>query len=487
MLTDLSFLERGAPWPPSSEKDRMKQYADNRKLFEGDHVSIKSGAFKDAFARVMREVNASGQPIPPTSYEMVVNYPKLISVTTAGLLFNRAPGIVAGEEQDEAAMQMVRDIDERSDLQSVLYTGALDVSRYGTGLLYVRRDDDGKGIIDITRPDVWYPVVDGANIRKTLYHVLATQYTIQRSVLGFTKTSHYLRVEIHSKGSVEIRDYELNDGLQLGSMVGSPQVELTGLDDFAVIPVHNLLPSDRVFGIDDYADVQSLVCEIEVRLAQIAKVLDRHSDPTMQGPEDALTDIESSDGSVTRQFVPGQYFVNQVGDTKGEIKYITWEAQLEANFKYIDKIIELIRTISEMGALLSDLSEKAGAVPSGAAMRRMLYSAISKVSRIRNHFAPAIKKAIKMASVLSGYSLMDAPIYIDWPDTLPRDPLEMARVAQIRTGSKQTQSVKRAIMDLDELSESDAEAELESIRDDQMEAMPGMEGQPSVPLEDDDE
>lgn len=487
MLTDLSFLTPGAPWPPTSEKERMRQYADNRKLFEADHVSIKSGAFKDAFARVMREANAAGQVIAPISYEMVVNYPRLISVTTAGLLFNKAPGIVAGKEQDQAAMETVRDIDERSDLQSVLYACALDVSRYGTGLLYVHRGEDGQGIVDITRPDVWYPVVDGANIRKVLYHVLATPYTAQHTVLGFTVTRQYLRVQIHGRGTVETRDYELKDGVQIGPAVGQAHTEQTELDDFAIVPVHNLLPSDRVFGIDDYTDIQSLVCEIEVRLAQIARVLDRHTNPTMQGPEDALTVVEMPDGSTDRQFIPGQYFVNQVGEVQGKIEYITWEAQLEANFKYIDKIIELIRTISEMGALLSDLSDKAGNVPSGAAMRRMLYSAVSKVARIRNHFAPAIKKALKLASVLSGNSLMDKAIYIDWPDTLPRDPLEMAQVAQIRTGAKQTQSVKRAIMDMDELSESDAEAELESIRDDQAEAMPGLDGPPSTPEEDDDE
>ena len=129
---------------------------------------------------------------------------------------------------------------------------------------YVRRDEDNKGVVDITRPDVWYPVVDGANIRKVLYHVLATQY--------ISNGRDYIRVEIHDKGVVEIRDYLLKDGNKIGALIGTPRREQTGLPDFAIVPVHNLLPSDRVFGIDDYVDIQSLVCEVEVRLAQIAKV-----------------------------------------------------------------------------------------------------------------------------------------------------------------------------------------------------------------------
>lgn len=481
MLTDLTFLQTGAPWPPACEKARIDQYNDNRKLFENDHASIKSGVFKSVFERVMRDINASGEPVPPVSYEVVVGYPKLISVSTAGLLFNKAPGIVAGKESDTQAMQAVQDISERSDLQTVLYTCALDVSRYGTGLLYVRTDEEGKGIVDLTRPDVWFPVVDAANLRRTLYHVLATPYTVRTAVLGMTVTKQYLRVEIHSKGSIEIRDYNLKDG-QIGSQEGTPRIQQTGLTDFAVIPVHNLLPSDRVYGLDDYDDVQSLVCELEVRIAQISKVLDRHTDPTMQGPEDALTLVEREGQPPAREFVPGKFYINQSGGIQGKIEYVTWDAQLEANFKFMDKIVELIRVISQMGALLSDLSDKSGAIPSGAAMRRMLYGAISKISRIRNNFAPAIKRALRLASMLSGYSLADKPIYIDWPDTLPRDPLEMAQVAQIRTGSKQTQSVKRAIMDMDELNEEDAEAELEAIRDDQAEAMAMLE-----PVADDDD
>ena len=36
MLTDLSFLEPGKPWPPPSEAERLERYAYNRKLFAND-------------------------------------------------------------------------------------------------------------------------------------------------------------------------------------------------------------------------------------------------------------------------------------------------------------------------------------------------------------------------------------------------------------------------------------------------------------------
>lgn len=467
MLTDLNFLNPGSPWPPEVEKERLAGYEANRLLFEADHALV----FKDSMSRVLRSAEALGFEVP-TSFEMAVNYFKLISVTTAGMLFNKAPGIVAGKERDEDFMALVQEIDDRSDLQDILYTCALDTSRFGDGLLYVRRDEDGKGVIDISRPDCWFPVVDGANLRRVLHHVLATTYEVNRVTMGQEQKTKYLRVEIHSRGSIETRDYRMQEGA-IGALEGTPRVEATGLDGFAVIPVTNLRPSDRVHGIDDYNDVQSLVCELEVRVSQISSVLDRHTDPTMQGPEDALTDVvDPKTKEVHRVFVPGKYFINQSGEIAGNLSYITWDAQLEANFKQVELLLNQIRVVSEMGALLSDISDKGGAIPSGAAMRRMLYPVIGKISRLRNRFTPAIRKALLAAAALSGKDISDKPIYIDWPDVLPRDPLEMAQIADVRTGGKQTQSIKRAIMDLDELDEDDAESELASIREEQEAAMP---------------
>lgn len=467
MLTDLTFLGVGMPWPPPSEKTRLEMYEANRNLFMADHAKV----FKESMARVVRQIAESGLEVP-SSFELCVNYFRLISVMTAGMLFNKAPGIIAGKERDENAMTVLQDIDDRSNLQDVLFTCAIDASRYGDGLIYVRKDETGKGIVDISRPDCWFPVVDAANVRRVLYHVLASPYSIFTIEGGSRVEKKYLRVEIHSKGSNEIRDYTLGEGV-IGQPVGNIRVIRTGIDDFDIIPVHNLRPSDQVHGIDDYNDIQSLVSELEVRLAQISRVLDRHSDPTMQGPAEALTTfIDPITKDRSQVFVPGKFFVNGMGGNQGSLSYVTWDAQLEANFKYIESLEKLIRVVSEMGPLIGDMSDKQGSIPSGAAMRRMLYSAISKISRLRNTFTPAIRKAINYAASLSGLDMNDKPIYIDWPDTLPRDPLEQAQIADVRTGGKQTQSVKRAIMELDELDEDDAEAEVEVILDENAIAMP---------------
>ena len=69
----------------------------------------------------------------------------------------------------------------------------------------------------------------------------------------------------------------LLDGGQIGRAAEPERVTLTGLDDIAVIHVPNTTTSRQLHGIDDYVDIDSIVSEIEVRLDQIAKVLDKHT------------------------------------------------------------------------------------------------------------------------------------------------------------------------------------------------------------------
>ena len=49
-----------------------------------------------------------------------------------------------------------------------------------------------------------------------------------------------------------------------------------------VVPVNNILTTDRVTGLDDYSDLDSIIQELEVRIAQMNP--DKHADPNMYGP-----------------------------------------------------------------------------------------------------------------------------------------------------------------------------------------------------------
>lgn len=468
MLTNLDFLKIGSVWPPPGEMKRLDKYRKNKLIFEGEHERV----YHESFKRITRVI---GNFEDVVSYSVICNFQKLISLKIADFMLGEPPKITTGN--DDSKEQIALDtIAENSDLINTCYSAAIDISRYGDGIFNIYKDEEGKGIIDITQPSFYFKVVDPKNIRKVKHHILAHTYKVPRPNKGFfggykEEYDHYLYVEIHSKGLYEKVTFKLNDAENMitGVYENIEKVE-TGLNDFAIVPIHNLMTSDRVYGIDDYSDLDSIISEIEVRIAQISKILDKHAEPSVQGPSSALY----RDSSGNWKLKMGNYFPRDNNEDP-EVSYITWDAQLKANFDMIEKLINILAVVSEMGSAIFDNEQKTGQVASGTALRRMMISPLAKVNRTRMRFDSAIKKAIKLASQLGGEGIVDLSnkkINIFWNDGLPDDPKEQAEIMGIRTGNKSTLSQFSAIQRLDSLSDEDTQAELEAILQDEKDNNP---------------
>ncbi len=176
-----------------------------------------------------------------------------------------------------------------------------------------------------------------------------------------------------------------------------------------------------MYGIDDYSDLDSIVSELEVRISQISKILDKHAEPSVEGPSSALT---RNPNTGEWQLKMGNYFPRDSNEDPS-VSYITWDAQLEANFKIIEKLINILSVVSEMGSAIFDNETKTGQIASGTALRRMMISPLAKTNRVRMRFDSALKKAIKLCSQLGGEGIVDLSkekINIFWNDGLPGDP-----------------------------------------------------------------
>jgi len=236
----------------------------------------------------------------------------------------------------------------------------------------------------------------------------------------------------------------------------------TGLDDFAIVQVSNVITSDRINGFDDYTDVDSIIGDMMVRIGQIDRILDKHANPSMSGPSSAL---ERDEVTGTYRLKTGNYFPRDNSDDP-KVEYITWEGQLDASFRQIEKLTNMLYTISEMGsALLGDTSNTVGQVASGTSLKRLMISPLAKVGRVRGRFDSALKKAIRLCSQLGGKRIEKGKISIGWKDGLPEDDMEVANILEKRMAGNPSMSAYRALQKYDQLTPEQAEEELGYIEE----------------------
>ncbi|MCK5129735.1 MAG: phage portal protein [Clostridiales bacterium] len=457
MLFNLDFLNRNQPFPPTQERERLTRYAQNKKIFDNNHQDV----YSEQLRRIEKVV---GNVSTIISYPIVLNFQKKMSLKTADLLFLERPIVKANKDNKQKAVDAIV---ANSDLFGIGYEGAIDCSRYGSAVFKVDVED-GKGKIAISSPEYLYIIVDPDDRKKIAHYVLA--WTHKDTLKGRDITC--LRATVHSKGSYRAMKYELDNVGGYGSytiramLEDSGEME-TGLTDFAVIPIHNLLTSDSVYGIDDYMDVDSIVSELEVRTAQVSKILDVFASPTVSGTTAAL----EPDGSGGYAFNAGNFYARNNVD-EPPLEYITWNANLEANFKQIEKLLNYLCVISEMGAAIFDTELKTGTVPSGAALQKLYINVLAKVARVRNQFDAGFKRAIATASQIGHTKVAAEDISIIWQDGLPNDPKEEADILAVRTGGRATMSIKRGLMEYDGLSGEMADAEVGEIANEEIADMP---------------
>lgn len=451
MLTNLDFLKPGSAWPPPTEFKRLELYSTNKQLFEGDHASVFSDWLK---------LISEGQREP---YLIVLNWPKRQTLLFADLLLGEAPRITAGPVGSDEQKTLER-ILVNNQLLNTAYEVAIDVDRYGTGLFKVRFDN-GRAVIEGQQPAVWFPVVAPNNVKDIQAHVLAWAYeenTMESTGLVETKT--YLQVEVHFKGRIESRKYLIVNG-SLSEPIEQNEIS-TGVNEFLIVPVNNVVTTDRVTGLDGYSDIKGILRELENRIAQIGRILNKHADPNLYGP-DTILEEDPATGQLTYQG-GGKYF--PVAADQHPPGYVTWDGQLEAAYKQLDWLMSQLYALSETSAAAFGQLQ-AGLAESGTALRRLLMAPLARVNRMRLHFDPALKQALRLASLLEraqGVSgvveLTD--IHIDWQDGLPDDDVELTQNEAQRYAAGLT-SLESALRRLYNLEGEALQEEINRIRQEQ--------------------
>ncbi len=442
-LTSIEDIKPGAPWPLDPDiKARQQELESFQKAFQGKHSDV----YRDSFKRITRVIGNFEEVF---QYGIIMNYQKKISVKTADLLLGEQPTVKTIDEKDQ---KRLNDIIKDSEFWNTIYEAVIDNSRFGNGVLTVY-NNDGTPAIDVVPTATWTPVVDPMNIKRITQHVISW-------VTG-EKENKKLHIQIHNKGSYITREYKLiTTGYiqdKIGRLISEEEVK-TGLSDFAIVPLSNLTTSDSIYGISDYEDVDSIISEIEVRVGQISKILDKHADPSVVIPESAV-DINPETGEAKIRL--GSAFI--VDKDSIIPSYMTFNGELEAAFKQVELLLNQLAIISELGTLfLGNGLEKLGAI-SGAALKKLAYSALAKISRVEKKVTPKIVKALELASEITGKKIEN--ITIAWSDSLPTDLKEIVEIANLRTGNKPTMTTEDAIKFIDDADSTAAQEAVIRIKE----------------------
>jgi len=427
MQKNLDFINTGAIFPPFDERTRLNKYRDSKLLFEGKHDWV-----------FHRWAKTSGYE----ALNVIVNWHRRLSVLWADMLFGQRPEIKAENQE------LLDETIQSTDFINRLYESAIDVSRFGTGLFKVRYD--GGVIIDTIPPDIWFPVVDPRNLKDVKQHVLAWKYS--------DADNFFLAVEIHTKNDVSYRTYSLTRDDGVGTML-EEEIETHNLGKFLVVPVNNVTTSDSLMGVNDYDDINPILEEIEMRLTQISRVLDKHADPSMYGDETALEFNERTGEYVVRG--GGSFY--PVSDENVKPGYITWDANLQDAQAQIKTLMQQFYVITNTSSAAFGQLEQ-GLAESGSAMKRLLMATLIKSNRMKTQYTPAIVRILIIASELSnrnGGGSFGA-ITVEFRDSLPEDTTEMTNNEVMRYSNGLT-SLESALGRLDGVSGDALETEINRI------------------------
>lgn len=440
MLTNLDWLNKGQPYPPANEKERIDQYKVNEQLFLTKHAEVWKSDFEKIAARLRKK---------KYDVETVFNYQQLLSKKTADFVCGEPPTIETAADTDA----LVKKLDDWGFF-TLLYEAIIDVSRYGNAVQKIV----GKRLTAVN-PAHWFPIVDPADLKHITQHVIAYPTAPDKE-----NKMTQLYVEIHDIGRVEVRFYKFDsDFSEIGALIEQPASDTgeipqrdTGLDDFAVRVLTNITHSGSVFGIDDYSVVNSVIAKIMWRLHCADRVLDKHSEPSVSGPQSAL-EFDERTGMYFLNL--GNYFKRNTNEDP-DLKYITWDGNLDSNFREIEMLFNQLYTLSELGQAFSEAA--GGTADSGEALKLRMVSPRIKAARLVNINKGSVKKLITMLAQINGIAIDYDGLTIHWNDGLPDDEKEQAETLTVATGGKAIMSQYAAMKRMG-LSDEEADAELEQM------------------------
>lgn len=408
MLTDLSFIAAGKPWPPEDpdEANRLKEHAFNRAIYNNLHDQVFS-----KFAAYLRDKADDDKKMA-----IILGWGEKATTNYINLCIGEAPDVeIDGKDS----------LEERPD-EEVL----IDVSRYGIGLYEITQD----GILP-QNPENCYIVNSPGNIRNVTHYVFFSQFKVEKQ--------DFIKFTIHGKGFIQHLVYCLKEGklgekqdLKQFTAFAGLQIDAEGYqkpiaNNILIVRVDNALSSERRYGRSDYTPaVVSLIEALELAFSRREEVLAKFARPVFMAPESAFNHFNHA----KQQWEIRLDAPLMVEPGSVEAKYLTWQAELGAVENAIkDKMDQLMQMLDLVK------QEELGKAESGTALAFRLIPTTSRVRKFASGLKKAIPKVLSLKSKLDvalkiqgAVAFEPADVSVTIQDGIPADPTEEANINSVK-------------------------------------------------------
>jgi hypothetical protein len=406
MLTDLSFIAPGKPWPPedAEETARLADHKANRLLYSGDHEVVFS-----KFSAYLKDKIEDDKKIA-----ILIGIAKTATKEYLNFLIGEAP-----------------EVDAPIVYETPDYEVLTDASRAGIGLFEVTQD----GIV-AQSPENCYLVVSPGNVRKVQAYAFFQEFDVEVE----KKKIAYVKFTIHQAGSIQHVVYERKDGklgdpkeLQdfpqfMGLQVDGQGNQFTGIDELLVVRVDNILTTDRYYGQSDYSkEAKSKLEALDLAYSRRAEVLAKFSRPKPMAPSSAFT----FDHSLQKWIWKSEDAIIVEKDEPAA-QYLTWQAQLEDVQREIDG---LYKQLLKDFALTDD--DELNKAESGTAIRLKQSETLAKVRWLASNYTKALAAVLSLKSKLdaalgAGQAAFEPDVVrVHLQDGIPDDPRETTQTCAL--------------------------------------------------------
>lgn len=436
MLTNPNYFKTGAHYPPLADASRIHVATDYISLYKADIASYRILYPKEISLiekeRQFTELAQLDGVIP----RIQINLFKKLSRYWSQMLYSAPPVIDLVSPANNIALQpFINQIYDKG------MQVALDASRVGTGVMAISNDNMGRPVIRRIDARHWYPVVEASDPCIIIGDVLAIPYIADPGAPGQTTAfPDRLKVTKLVVGEpIVVQTFKL-EGTSVGTIIDTSEGDV--LRQRAVIQLAN---GDECghYGESDYVDIIPMVAELNRRHSGISSVLDRHTNPHLTGPRGAITRDAAGVGQISTD---GQYF--PIDENELPPNYITWDANLTANFSQIESMLYQFYVMSDTSSAAFGIQGDGNAVESGAALRKLLFSSFLRLNALRRSHTQAITNIVE--TLIPG-----AIATITWPESSTDGMSENATTESIRIASGTTTRAD-AIARLDNVGKAEA-------------------------------